>query len=203
RWLFESDADLIIVSGVTASRVEPLIVEGSPYVMLVQPGTDRTGTVVVGKGEFNVTQARSEATGQVVVAVSVPTDSSTVDVVTTWGLIGSSSERADLLEERIALLTEVTAQQSDRVAIIGNLGATRWTKAMRDLRGDLGLRDAMEGRGYLSTSPVSDFPLIGGWIGIPIDVVLMSDGVTPLSLTTGPDIGANHLPVSVIIGPTD
>ena len=59
----------------------------------------------------------------------------------------------------------------------------------------------MEGRGYLSTWPVSDFPLIGGWIGIPVDVVLMSRELTPLSLVTGPDIGAHHLPVTTIIGP--
>lgn len=202
RWMFESDADLIIVSGVTTARVEPLIVEGSPYQILASPPENTTGIVVVGMDAYSVTQATTQGSKQTVLAVSVPTDSTTIDVVTAWGHIGSSSEQAELLEERIALLAEVTARQSDRVTVVGNLGATRWSKPMRDFRGELELRDAMEGRGYLATSPVSDFPLIGGFLGMPIDVVLMSEGVTPLSLVTGPDLGANHLPVTVIIGPT-
>jgi hypothetical protein len=44
--------------------------------------------------------------------------------------------------------------------------------------------------------------LIGGWIGLPLDLVLMSSAVTPIELETGPNIGADHLPVSVLVGPT-
>jgi hypothetical protein len=29
----------------------------------------------------------------------------------------------------------------------------------------------------------------------------MTDEITPLELTTGPDIGADHLPVTVVVGP--
>ena len=32
---------------------------------------------------------------------------------------------------------------------------------------------------------LSSFPIIGGWIGIPVDVVLMTPDVTPLELVTG------------------
>jgi len=48
---------------------------------------------------------------------------------------------------------------------------------------------------------VYGIPIIGGWLGLPVDVVLMTDGITPLELTTGPDIGAEHLPVTVVVGP--
>jgi hypothetical protein len=72
---------------------------------------------------------------------------------------------------------------------------------MTTLRDASDLRDATEGSGYLSTSPVYGIPIIGGWLGLPVDVVLMTDGITPLELTTGPDIGAEHLPVTVVVGP--
>jgi len=71
---------------------------------------------------------------------------------------------------------------------------------MRDLLNSVNLRNAAEGYGYLSTSPVSGIPLIGGWLGIPIDVVLMDPTLTALELDTGPDLGSEHLPVSVVIG---
>ena len=67
---------------------------------------------------------------------------------------------------------------------------------------DTGLRDATEGEGYISTWPVSDVPLFGGWIGIPLHLILLPGELTPLSLETGPDIGAEYLPVTVVIGPS-
>jgi endonuclease/exonuclease/phosphatase (EEP) superfamily protein YafD len=72
---------------------------------------------------------------------------------------------------------------------------------MQTMRDTVGVRDATVGSGYLATSPVVNIPLIGGWIGLPIDVVLMTDEITPLELSTGPDIGSGHLPVTVLVGP--
>ena len=201
RFLFDSDAQVIIVSGVTTERIDPIIVEGSPYQIIANPPEDTTGIVVLAQDAYSVSERRTPTFDEAVLSISVPAGSGTVDVVTSWGFVGSDSTRAEALDERFTLIAEVAAASDRPVAVVGNLGATRWTAPMRALLGDTGLRDAMEGRGYLSTWPVSDFPLIGGWIGIPVDVVLMSPELTPLSLVTGPDIGAHHLPVTTIIGP--
>jgi hypothetical protein len=202
RWLYESDADLILVAGTTADRLRPLVADGSPYSILVSPDRpDVPGIVALGTKAWPVDVTYTEGQVEPVYRITVGANGETIDVVTTWGDLASNSKESDRLAARLEAVTVAVRAASHPVAVIGNLGATRWTQGMRTLRDATGVRDATEGSGYLSTWPVSDIPLIGGWIGIPIDIVLMTDEITPLELTTGPDIGAGHLPVTVVIGP--
>ncbi len=202
RWLHESDADLILVAGTTADRLRPLVADGSPYSILASPDRpDVPGIVALGTKAWPVDVTYTEGQVEPVYRITVGANGETIDVVTTWGDLASNSKESDRLAARLEAVTVAVKAASHPVAVIGNLGATRWTQGMRTLRDATGVRDATEGSGYLSTWPVSDIPLIGGWIGIPIDIVLMTDEITPLELTTGPDIGAGHLPVTVVIGP--
>jgi len=200
RWLFESGSDLILLAGITEDRALPLIADGSPYVMLAAPEADSTGIVILGKAQWPVATTATDK-DEVVYRVSVPSGSGVVDIVTAYGDIGSSKADADNLAARLGAISESINATTNSVAVIGNLGATTWTKGMQDLSSTANLRNAAEGSGYLATSPVSNIPLIGGWVGIPIDVVLMDSTLTPLELTTGPDFGADHLPVKVVMGP--
>jgi len=203
RWLFDSGADVIIASGVSSQRLAPIVEDGSPYQVLAQPEfEDRSGIVVLGTAEYVVSQEITPGFGQQIISITVPAGAGTVDVVTAWGEIASSQSKSEALAERLEAIEAVVSSANSPVAVIGSLGAVRYTSGMRSLMGSTGLRDATEGSGYLSTWPTSNLPLIGGWVGIPIDVVLMSDGVTPLELVTGPDLGSDHLPVTVVVGPS-
>jgi hypothetical protein len=115
--------------------------------------------------------------------------------------MGTSSENADRLTARLDTIKTLTESATHPVVVIGNLGATIWTSGMRNLFSTSELRDAAKGFGYLSTSNASGVPIIGGWMGLPLDVVLMTPDATPIELDTGPDIGAGHLPVNVLVGP--
>jgi len=202
RWFLETEADLILVAGTTAERMELLARDDSPYSIIIAP--DRPGVagiVALATQDWPVEVTFSEDLAEPVYRITVGADGEVVDIVTTWGDPGSSAKNADLLAARLAAVSDAVASASNPVTVIGNVGATRWTEGMETLRDANNLRDAMEGSGYLSTWPVSGIPLIGSWIGIPIDVVLMTDEITPLQLSTGPDIGAEHLPVVVEIGP--
>jgi hypothetical protein len=106
------------------------------------------------------------------------------------------------LQARLDTIKAVMQTATNPVVVIGNVGATLWTHGMRDLVSTTDLRDAAKGEGYLSTSNVSGLRIVGGWLGLPLDVVLMTSDITPISLNTGPDVGAENLPVSVIFGPT-
>jgi hypothetical protein len=203
RWLLDSGADVIIASGVTAERMLPLTADGSPYRILASPAfPDRSGIVVLGNDNYAVAEIATPEFAQQVVVVTVPAGASTVDIASTWGELANSARKADALAERLEAIKVVVEAAESPVAVIGNLGATRFTAGMRSLIGSTSLRDATEGSGYLATWPASNIPIIGGWIGIPIDVVLMTPEITPFELTTGPDIGAKHLPVTVVVGPT-
>jgi len=203
RWLFDSGADLIIVSGVSSGRLTPIVEDGSPYQVLAKPEfEDRSGIVVLGNADYAVSQTTTQGFAQQIISVTVPAGAGTVEIVTAWGEIATSPSKSDALVERLEAIEAVVSDTTSPVVVIGSVGATRFAAGMRSLMGSTGLRDATEGSGYQSTWPTSSFPIIGGWIGIPLDVVLMSEGVTPFEFETGPDLGSSHLPLTVVVGPS-
>jgi hypothetical protein len=202
RWLLDSEADLILVTGTTAERMEALTVDDRPYTIIAAPEVKGSpGIVALGLEEWPVELVRTGTFSDPVYRITVGANGETINVVTSWGDLASNANKADRLASRLDTITELVTSSIHPVTVIGNLGATRWTHGMTTMRDAIGLRDATEGSGYLSTSPVSGIPIIGGWIGLPIDVVLMTEEITPLELSTGPDIGANHLPVTIVVGP--
>jgi len=201
NWLFDTDADLIIVSGVGPDRLLPLVVDGSPYRVIVSPPENTTGIAIIGKGPFTTEERRTETTDEPIHLVNMPSGDGIITIATAWAELATSGPAASAVDERIAEIEEIVRTRDHPVAVIGQLGATRFTSSMRGLLSSSGLRDASEGSGYLATTPVSGIPLIGGWIGIPLDVALMTSDITPLQLETGPDIGVNHLPLTVTVGP--
>lgn len=201
-WFRDSEADLIIVAGSTADRMEPLTEGESAYTILAAPEKEgQSGIVILGTESWPVEATLSSVHAETVYRITVGANGQSVDFVTTWGDLGSNSKNADRLATRLEAVTAAVESATRPVSVIGNIGATRWTNGMETMRTDTGLRDATEGSGYQSTWPVSSIPVVGGWIGIPLDVVLMTDEITPLEFTTGPDIGAGHLPLTVLVGP--
>jgi hypothetical protein len=201
--LLDTEADLILVAGTTADRMAGLTEEeGFPYTIIAEPRIPGdAGMVILGTESWPVEVTLTELYEEPVYRITVGANGQTINVVTAWGDIASDEKKADRLAARLETISAVVASSTHPVTVIGDLGATRWTHGMETMRETVGVRDATEGSGYLATAPVSSIPIIGGWIGIPIDVVLMTEEITPLELSTGPDIGAEHLPVTVVVGP--
>jgi hypothetical protein len=202
QWLFDTDADVIMVSGVAAGRLDPLTADGSPYRVIASPEPDTSGICIIAKEDYAVRVEYTETTAEPIYIVSVPSGNEVVSVITAWGEVAKSSSKAEALSERLGVIESLVQTRTGPVAVVGSIGATRFTSGMRSLLASSGLRDASEGSGYLSTTPVLDIPIIGGWVGIPLDVALMTADITPLDLATGPDIGVGHLPISLTIGPS-
>ncbi len=100
-----------------------------------------------------------------------------------------------LMAERDAHLRRMaeTARASTiPVVVMGDFNVTPWSPAFQDMLRTGGLRDTRRGMGLLPTWPA---PL--GWLGIPIDHVLVTGGLVPLRAQRGPDIGSDHLPLYV------
>ncbi len=202
RWIFDSEADLVLVAGATEEQVDFLTARGSPYMIISAPeDPNEAGIVILGVAEWPVETFTSETLGERAYRITIGSNDETVEIVTAWGEAGSNSENAEKLAARLAIVSQAVETASHPVAVIGNLGATRWVYTMEAMRRTLNLRDATEGLGYLATSPVVGVPVLSGWVGLPIDIVLMTNEITPIDLKTGPDISTNHLPVTVVIGP--
>ena len=198
-WLAEQDADLLLAAGASPSTIDAISASDPSYTVLSGESSESTVTVLA-RGNWNITTELSEA-GDPVYRITVPSGTGVIDVITASGSMGTSGTASDALEDRFATITDMVTSSANPVAVIGNLGATRWSVVSRRLLGDTTLRDATAGYGYLSTWPTSDLPIIGRWVGIPIDVAYVGPGLTPLDVVVGPNIGAAHLPLTIEISP--
>ncbi|MEZ5176477.1 MAG: hypothetical protein R2823_09780 [Acidimicrobiia bacterium] len=201
-WAAASDADVLLISGATTELVDEITATDGAWLVLLAPDMDNTaGQVVLARERWEVAVTPTGVGSDTVTRVTADGNGTTYDIVTALGPTASNAAKADRLAARLDTIRTIIDSASNPVIVIGNIGATRWTSGMRDLLSTTDLRDATEGYGYLSTSWASDLPLIGGWLGLPLDVVLMTPGVTPVELDTGPDVTARHLPVRVLAGP--
>ena len=193
QWLFDTEADLIIASGASSNRLGALASDGSPYRVLAAPvEQDRAGIVILAVDDYAVSAVTTETLGQRIFTVTVPVAGGSVDIVTAWGQLATSETEADELAERLSAVEEIVATSTNEVAVVGNLGATRFTEGMRSMVSTTGLpRCATEGsRLPRRRGPSRTSRSLGGWIGIPdrrrADV---ARGSPRCRWSTGPDIG--------------
>jgi len=76
----------------------------------------------------------------------------------------------------------------EHVVVIGDLNATPWSAPFRKLMRATGLRNTAVGRGPTGTWPAG----MGGWLGIPLDHVLIGPGLGVVSHRVGPALGSDH-----------
>jgi endonuclease/exonuclease/phosphatase (EEP) superfamily protein YafD len=198
-WIVATDADLRLVAGAPSGVIDAITAADPAYSML-NAKTDELGVAVFARDDWNITTV-NDASGAPVHSVAVPSGIGVINVVTAWGPMATSNSTVEQLADRFTTITDTVNASANQVTVIGNLGATKWSVVSRRLLGDTELRDAAEGAGYLATWPTSDLPIVGRWIGIPIDVAYMDPGLAPIDIVVGPDIGADHLPLTVVISP--
>lgn len=200
EWLVDRDADILLVAGAHPEVLDAVSDADPAYSVLAKDSTG-SGVAVFAKQDWIITTV-VDASGAPVHRITVPSGTSVIEVITSWGPMATSGDASDALMSRYETITETVNASVNPVAVVGNLGATRWSIVSRRLLGNTTLRDATEGFGYLSTWPTSELPIVGRWVGIPIDVVYLGPELTPLDVVVGPDIGADHLPLTIDISPT-
>lgn len=103
---------------------------------------------------------------------------------------------ARLTDARNAQLRELAAEISHHVSgnvvVAGDLNTTVWSHAFRPLIETARLRDAQRGHGYLPTwAP----PPYARWVGVPIDLTLVSEEIDVERRRVGPWLASDHWPV--------
>ena len=96
--------------------------------------------------------------------------------------------RNDQLRELAGLIHGIASPK----VLVGDLNTSPWSPYFSRLLRQSGLANARDGFGILPTWPSFFRPAM-----IPIDHCLISPGVGVKHMTTGPDIGSDHLPVII------
>ncbi len=96
-------------------------------------------------------------------------------------------------DQQFAHLATVIREISGPLIVAGDFNATPWSPPIQQLRQKTGLTVSQSGCIPRPTwSPVGPH-----WLGLPIDHVLVSPGLTVIDSRVGPDVGSDHLPVIV------
>lgn len=96
--------------------------------------------------------------------------------------------------EHLKSIVEIVNQTAGKVVLLGDFNASNWDVKFRDLEKSTGLRSTQRGFG-LSPS----WPTFLPFAMIPIDHVLISEGIGVIETRAGKRIGSDHLPLIVTI----
>jgi endonuclease/exonuclease/phosphatase (EEP) superfamily protein YafD len=78
--------------------------------------------------------------------------------------------------------------------VFGDFNVTPWSPKLRAFLAQTGLEDAQRGHGTLSTWP-APFAGYADFLGVPIDLTLVSPSLTVENRAAGPNLQSDHLPV--------
>lgn len=96
--------------------------------------------------------------------------------------------------EQLASIATIIRSISGPKVLIGDLNTSMWANQHRQLQKSTGLRNARYGFGVIPTWP-KQLP----FAMIPIDHCLASEDFAVLDISSGPDIGSDHLPLLVTL----
>lgn len=102
--------------------------------------------------------------------------------------------KVDLREDQLAGVVELAAAWDGPVAIVTDMNVTPTSPVYGELLDDLGWRDPHRLVGWKSS-----WPTWGGWLGLPIDHVLVSNDVALHGYSIGDGAGSDHRSVTAEI----
>lgn len=189
----EADPALIVLLETDAWWMNALeaLTERWPFVVR-QPRSDNFGIMVLSRLELTETEIITLAGDELpTVLTTVTWDGLPVRLAATHPVPPTGSRALAWRDEHLRDLALHLADEQWPVIITGDLNATPWTGAFRELCTALSLRDARIGHGLHPTWPAT-LPV---FMRIPIDHVLVPPMIDVVAMRTGAAFGSDHLPV--------
>jgi endonuclease/exonuclease/phosphatase (EEP) superfamily protein YafD len=198
-WIHSVEADVAMLYRATGDWADTLAAVGVPYrIVSAAVGSEALGqAIVLARGDIAVTPLSPVPGSDLTLLVDLGD--------TQMRLVGLAVQNPGSTLEadhRIARFTSINAavvESAEPVVVAGNLETSRWSHVF-DVIAD-GLDNSEDGFGYAATWPRTDPPLIGGYMGLPLDHALYRGDVTVPSRRVGPDLGPAHRPLLFDISP--
>lgn len=183
--------DMVLLLEVDARWMEQLksLDAAYPY-SCSSPRTDNFGIALWSRFELKDTRIEPMTEARVpTIMTDVAAPGGRFRFIGTHPLPPVSSRYVALRNEQLGLIAaEVSSNHEWPTIVAGDLNATPWTGAFRDLLRVGRLQDLSRGFGPQRTWPASNWMM-----RIPIDHVLATDGITVVNHGVGSDVGSDHL----------
>lgn len=193
EWMSDAPPDLVFLLESTEEWIRAMPTNGTGYSVGNQIPDDRAyGISVLGRGATGVEQLRLGVTRDPVVRVPATIGDEAVVVYAVHPRPPDSPATADARDSLFTELATLVAGEEAPVIVIGDFNASPWSHAFRRFEGDTGLVNSQRGFGLSATWPTS-MPITL----IPLDHMMHSDSLTTVNRTVGPDLGSDHMPLTV------
>jgi len=192
-WVQDSPADLVFLLESTEEWIAAMPTNGTGYSVGNEIPDDRAyGISVLGRSATDVEQLRLGETRDPVVRVMATIGEQAVVVYAVHPRPPDSPATAEARDSLFAELSILVAAEAMPVIVIGDFNATPWSSTFRQFEGDTGLINSQRGYGLSATWPTSlPFTLV------PLDHMMHSDSLTTITRVVGPDLGSDHMPLTV------
>jgi endonuclease/exonuclease/phosphatase (EEP) superfamily protein YafD len=198
HWLRSVDADLVFLQETSDEWVAALAENDVGMEVIAVPAPDAVNGIIVLAG--SAATASVYEVGEAndwIVEVSTNLAGESVTLLGVQPRPANNQRDAAARDALLAEVGDIAGERSEPVVVVGDLNATRWSNAFRDLRERGGLQDSEEGFGFQGTWPASTIPVIGPLIALPVDHVLTTRTLTTTARSLGPRMGSSHLPLLV------
>lgn len=200
EWIHSVEADIALLYRTNGEWADVLETAGLPYRILpATAGADALGPpIVLVRGDTRATAVQPLPGSDVTLRLELGATQLTVAGLAV--LNPGSTLEADQRIARFAAVNAAATGLTDPVVVTGNFETSRWSYAF-DTIAD-GLSNSEDGFGYAATWPRFDPPIVGTYVGLPLDHALYSGTITVPARRVGPDLGSAHRPLLFDVSPT-
>ena len=192
EWMETSEADLVFLLESSEEWLGAMEMNGSGYSISNQIPEDRIyGISVLGTSPTVVEQLRLGNTRDPVMRVEAAVGGETVAIYAVHPRPPDSAAKTEARDAVFTELATLVSRETLPVIVIGDFNATPWSYVFRDFSAETGLVNSQKGYGLAATWPTSPLTLV------PLDHMLHSDSLTTVERDVGPDLGSDHLPLTV------
>lgn len=193
-WVLDSGADVVFLHEGTEEWEEALASAELPYDMVTTRDPQFAfGTIALVPPGAEVTNHGFARTGRRAVEVVV----NRINVIGIHPLAPVSESSTELRNEQLHWAAERARSLPGETMVIGDFNATPWSQVFRTAFTDAGLVNTQRGFGPQATWRVGT-----AW-QLPIDNAVLTDQLGVVSREVGPDLGSDHRPLLLEVGPRD
>ncbi len=191
----DSSPDVLVLQEVNASWMSALqgLRDSYPY-MISGPREDNFGIAVFSRLPLAETAVHTlgEA-GLHSLSMRVDVGGVQLTLIATHPRPPIPARRFHLRNDQLERLGELIDASARPLVLVGDLNMTMWSPWYRRLAGTRRLFNSRRGFGVQGSWPAC----LPGFLRLPIDHCLLSEGLAVAGCSLGPDIGSDHLPLLV------